>query len=182
ILESRYPILHEALAIEEGSAGAGRNRGGFGYHRQFRVLSDELRVSCFIEKEEIRPWGLFGGEPGKNSGIVVSRDGKIFRKITEAFGVACNGKFSDIYLKRGDSLRIITSGGGGYGSPLERAFERIEEDVRQGFLSASQAEAEYEVRFKPASAEVDVEETGKLRRTHDGAAGSSTDQQPAAAR
>ena len=32
ILETRYPILHEALAIHEGSAGAGRNRGGFGYH------------------------------------------------------------------------------------------------------------------------------------------------------
>ena len=31
ILETRYPILHEALEIQEGSAGAGRNRGGFGY-------------------------------------------------------------------------------------------------------------------------------------------------------
>jgi 5-oxoprolinase (ATP-hydrolysing)/N-methylhydantoinase B len=164
ILESRYPILHEALAIEEGSAGAGRNRGGFGYHRQFRVLSDELRVSCFIEKEEMRPWGLFGGEPGKNSGILVTQDGgATFRKMTDAFGVACNGKFSDVYLARGDSLRIITSGGGGYGPPLERAFERIEEDVRQGFISTAQAEAEYGVRFRPGTAEIDVMETEKAR-------------------
>ena len=40
ILETRYPMLHEALALHEGSAGAGRNRGGFGYARQFRVESE----------------------------------------------------------------------------------------------------------------------------------------------
>jgi N-methylhydantoinase B len=165
ILETRYPILHEALAIEGGSAGAGRNRGGFGYHRQFRVMSEELRVSCFIEKEDIRPWGLFGGEAGKNSGILVSQDrGQTFRTMTEAFGVACNGKFSDVYLAQGDSLRIITSGGGGYGPPLERGFDRIEEDVRQGFMSKEQAEAEYAVRFKTDMTEVDVPATEALRR------------------
>ena len=165
ILETRYPMLHEALAIEEGSAGAGRNRGGFGYRRQFRVMSEELRVSCFIEKEEIRPWGLFGGEPGKNSGILVSQDGgETFRTMTEAFGVKCNGKFSDVYLAKGDSLRIITSGGGGYGPALERSFDRIEEDVRQGFIPREQAESEYVVRFRADSVEIDVPATEALRR------------------
>ena len=82
-------------------------------------MSEEMRVSCFIEKEKIRPWGLFGGEPGKNSAIMVSQDGgETFRTLTEAFGVACNGKFSDVYLARGDSIRIVTSGGGGYGHRL----------------------------------------------------------------
>jgi N-methylhydantoinase B/oxoprolinase/acetone carboxylase alpha subunit len=167
ILETRYPILHESLAIEAGSAGAGRNRGGFGYHRQFKIMSKELRVSCFIEKEDIRPWGLFGGEPGKNSGIVVSQDGgETFQTMTESFGVACNGKFSDVYLAEGDSLRIITSGGGGYGSPLERTFDRIEEDVRQGFISKTQAEAEYAVAFRAGTNEVDPAATDALRRDH----------------
>jgi N-methylhydantoinase B len=171
ILETRYPILHEALAIEEGSAGAGRNRGGFGYHRQFRVMSEEMRVSCFIEKEDIRPWGLFGGESGKNSGIKVSQDGgETFRTMTEAFGVACNGKFSDVYLTRGDSIRITTSGGGGYGPPLERAFDRIEEDVRQGFMSKEQAETEYTMRFRAGSTDVDVSATEALRSESDGEA------------
>jgi 5-oxoprolinase (ATP-hydrolysing)/N-methylhydantoinase B len=77
-------------------------------------MSEEMRVSCFIEKEDIRPWGLFGGEPGRNSGIKVSQDGgETFKTMTEGFGVACNGKFSDVYLARGDSIRITTSGGGG---------------------------------------------------------------------
>jgi N-methylhydantoinase B/oxoprolinase/acetone carboxylase alpha subunit len=165
ILESRYPILHEALAIHEGSAGAGRNRGGFGYYRQIRVESEELRASCFIEKEKIRPWGLFGGGPGKNSAVLVSpRESKRFRTFSDTFGVACNGKFSDVYLKRGDSIRIVTSGGGGYGDPLERDFDRITEDVRQGLIPRAQASEEYSVVFKRGSPEIDVAATEALRR------------------
>jgi N-methylhydantoinase B/oxoprolinase/acetone carboxylase alpha subunit len=144
ILETRYPMLHEALAIHEGSAGAGRNRGGFGYARQFRVESEYMRVSCFIEKEDTRPWGLFGGQPGRNSAILVRRAGEErWQTFTEAFGVACNGKFSDVYLQRGDSIRIVTSGGGGYGDPLERDLGRIADDVREAFMSAEQALDEY---------------------------------------
>lgn len=163
ILEGRYPMLHEALAIREGSAGAGRNRGGFGYQRQFRVMSDEMRVSCFVEKEKLRPWGLFGGEEGKNAGIFVSRDGgETFATVSELFGVVCNGKFSDVYLQRGDIIRIATSGGGGYGPPSERDFERIEEDVRQGYIPREQAEDEYAVVFNGGE-RIDAEATARLR-------------------
>ena len=144
ILETRYPMLHEALALHEGSGGAGRNRGGLGYARQFRVESEYMRVSCFLEKEENRPWGLFGGQPGHNSAMLVRRAGEEpWQTFTEAFGVACNGKFSDVYLQRGDSVRVVTSGGGGYGDPLERDLERIAEDVRQSFMSSEQAHEEY---------------------------------------
>jgi N-methylhydantoinase B/oxoprolinase/acetone carboxylase alpha subunit len=149
ILETRYPMFHEALAINEGSAGAGRNRGGFGYSRQFRVVSEYMRMSCFMEKEVHRPWGLFGGEPGKNSSMTVARGEKGFEPFTDAFGVACRGKFSDVYLEEGDRVRITTSGGGGYGSPLERDPELIAEDVRQGFISAGQAAAEYGAVVSP---------------------------------
>lgn len=165
ILETRYPMLHEALAINEGSAGPGRNRGGFGYARQFRVLSDYMRVSCFIEKETVRPWGLFGGGPGRNSGMLVARAGEDeFRTFSEVFGVACNGKFSDVYLERGDRIRIITSGGGGYGDPLERDLERIAEDVRQGFMTAEQAETDYGVVFRADRLTIDEAATAGRRR------------------
>jgi N-methylhydantoinase B len=164
ILESRYPILHEALAIHEGSAGAGRNRGGFGYYRQLRVEADELRVSCFIEKERIRPWGLFGGAEGKNSTVLVARaGGATFRPVSDEFGVACNGKFSDVYLRRGDSLRVVTSGGGGYGPPLERDFELIEEDVRQGLIPREQAQEEYSVVVVDGTSRIDLAATAALR-------------------
>jgi len=164
ILETRYPLSYRALALHEGSAGAGRNRGGFGYYRDVRVESEELRVSCFIEKEVIEPWGLFGGRPGKNSAVLVSRDGgRTFATFGKTFGVVCNGKFSDVYLRKGDIVRIVTSGGGGYGDPLERDFERIEEDVRQGLIPAAQAAAEYEIVFQDGGPEVDREATVRRR-------------------
>src|SRR5262249_10320781 len=65
-----------------------------------------------------------------------------WESFTDAFGVACNGKFSDVYLQRGDSIRIVTSGGGGYGDPLERDLERIAADVREAFLGPDQARDE----------------------------------------
>ena len=146
ILETRYPIMHEALAIHEGSAGAGLNRGGFGYYRQFRVLGDYLRVSCFIEKEKTRPWGLFEGGAGKNSAMLVQRESdEEWTTFTEAFGVACNGKFSDVRLGAGDRVRTVTSGGGGYGDPLDRETDRVAVDVRQGFISPALAAEEYGV-------------------------------------
>ena len=65
--------------------------------------------------------------------------------FTEAFGVACNGKFSDVRLAAGDRIRTVTSGGGGYGDPLDRETDRVATDVRQGFISPALAGEEYGV-------------------------------------
>ena len=163
ILETRYPMLHQALELYEGSAGAGEHRGGFGYAREFRIVADEMRMSCFVEKVELSPWGLFGGQEGKRSSVLVSRGGGDFETFGKAFGVACNGKFSDVYLQRGDVVRIVTAGGGGYGDPHRRRFEEIEEDVRQGLIAGDQAAAEYDVVFGPDGEHVDPVRTESLR-------------------
>ena len=164
ILETRYPILHEAFQITEGSAGAGRNRGGFGSSRQFRVECDELRVSAFVERAEIPPYGLFGGKQGGTAGIEIARKDGVFRPPREAAGVKCNGKFSDVYLYRGDRVRSHCAGGAGYGSPLDREPERIEEDVRSGFLARSQAEEEYCVVFAADGECIDRGATKRRRK------------------
>ncbi len=169
ILETRYPMLHEALEIAEGSAGAGRNRGGFGYARQYRVLSEYMRLSCFVEKLHQRPWGLFGGEPGKNSALLVDRGGHDdWKTFPEAFGVACAGKFSDVYLDYGDRVRVTTSGGGGYGDPLERDLDRVADDVTQGFISHEQATEEYGVVFTDDLTNIDHVATETFRANQKG--------------
>ena len=110
------------------------------------MLGDYLRVSCFIEKEKTRPWGLFEGGAGKNSAMLVQRESdEEWTTFTEAFGVACNGKFSDVRLGPGDRVRTVTSGGGGYGDPLDRETDRVTVDVRQGFISPALAAEEYGV-------------------------------------
>ena len=45
-----------------------------------------------MEKVKLRPWGIFGGEAGQPSEILVAREGQAFKKFTEAFGVACEGE------------------------------------------------------------------------------------------
>lgn len=163
ILETRYPIMHEAFQLSEGSAGAGRNRGGFGSMRQFRVECDELRVSAFVERVKIKPYGLFGGSDGGTAGIEIARKDGEFQNCVEAAGVACGGKFSDVYLYKGDRIRSHCAGGAGYGSPLDREPERIEEDVRGGLISRSQAEEDYSVVFNSSGTQIDGPATEKRR-------------------
>jgi N-methylhydantoinase B len=73
--------------------------------------------------------------------------------VPEAFGTVCRGKFSDIYMKRGDIIRLETSGGGGYGDPRQRDPERVVHDVEEGFVSAEKAEQLYGYRVKNGKAE-----------------------------
>ncbi len=146
VLEGRYPILHREFSLNEGSGGAGQNRGGLGYTREIKLLSEELRVSSFIERNVIEPEGFFDGKPGRRSAFLVKvgeRDR--YQTMKEAFGTKCNGKFSDIIMYKGDVIRLVTSGGGGYGDPLKRDFERIDRDVAEGYVSREQVEKDYKV-------------------------------------
>ena len=60
-------------------------------------------------------------------------------------------------------FRSHCSGGAGYGSPLDREPERIEDDVRSGFIARSQAEEEYCVAFTPDGERIDRAATERRR-------------------
>jgi len=40
-------------------------------------------------------------------------------------------------------LKKWNTGGGGYGSPRRRALEKIERDLREGYISAKEAQHSY---------------------------------------
>ncbi len=46
-------------------------------------------------------------------------------------------------LRRGDIVRLETSGGGGFGDPRARARALVERDLAQGYVSAEAAAALY---------------------------------------
>ncbi len=147
VLETRYPILHREFALRPDSGGAGRNRGGLGCVREIEILADELRVSAFMERVETAPEGFFGGKPGECAQFLVKVDRRnAYQTMPEAFGTLCKGKFSDVYMKHGDIIRLETSGGGGYGDPAERDPARISYDVQNGFVSRAAAWRDYHVR------------------------------------
>ena len=60
-------------------------------------------------------------------------------------------------LKAGQVLRVVTTGGGGWGDPLERETERVLRDVVQGKVSPEAARHDYGVVLVGRAA-VDEEE------------------------
>jgi 5-oxoprolinase (ATP-hydrolysing) len=106
ILEKRYPVLLREFSIRDGSGGPGRFRGGDGLIREIEFL-EPLHVAILSERRVIAPYGLEGGETGAlGKNLLIKRDG-----TTTDLG----GK-NQFEAEPGDRIRILTPGGGGYGS------------------------------------------------------------------
>jgi N-methylhydantoinase B len=103
-LEYSCPLTVTRYAVRRGSGGKGARRGGDGIVREIRFEAD-AEITLLSERRRIPPYGLNGGGPGKtgrNSLVQKSR-------VTDL-----PGKFQR-RLKAGDTLRIETPGGGGFG-------------------------------------------------------------------
>lgn len=110
-LEVEYPLILERYELVDGSAGAGKHRGGMGLRRVYRATEDCM-VRVDISRNRSRSWGLSGGGPGGHGGYATSSG-------TEAFD---RGQGT---LRAGEWLEVVTPGGGGYGQPEDR---RITDD------------------------------------------------------
>jgi N-methylhydantoinase B len=108
-LEWELPVRVRAYSIRRGSGGGGRHRGGDGITREIEFLTD-ANLSLLSERRKIPPWGLAGGRPGKPGANYRMRDQQA--RILPA-------KIS-LDLRAGERLRILTPGGGGWGSRRRR--------------------------------------------------------------
>jgi N-methylhydantoinase B len=156
LLETKHPLVVESYALVPDSGGAGRYRGGLGCQRWVRLRAD-LRLTSHIDRARCAPWGLFGGLEALPNRIAIRQDGK----VKDDFG---NAKIYTLALKDGDAVMMRGGGGGGFGSPLERPAARVAEDVRQGYVSADAARAQYGVVLDGAFA-VDEAATETARAT-----------------
>jgi N-methylhydantoinase B len=136
-LENKFPVKVRRLELRTGSAGAGKHRGGFGLRRDVEVLGDCVLSTC-IDRSVIPPFGLFGGGDGAPNLISIRRRG------AEAWEPV-SPRLSNMPLKAGDTVRIETAIGGGFGDPLERDPELVADDVFDGYLGREDAEAVYGV-------------------------------------
>lgn len=135
VIEARFPLLVRRYALNvEGGSGAGRRRGGFGVIRDYEVLEDGASAYCSFGRTQTPPWGVEGGAPGTPNLLQVEdRDGQI-RNF---------GREPDIALKRGDLVRIITGGGGGWGEAGAREAESVRRDVENGYITKEEAQDLY---------------------------------------
>jgi N-methylhydantoinase B len=106
-LEMEFPLRVRTYAIEPDTGGAGRHRGGDGLRREIEALVP-MTGTMLADRRRRGPYGLAGGgagRPGRTE--IVAPDGSVRR---------LNSK-DQFELRPGDRLRLITPGGGGYGSP-----------------------------------------------------------------
>jgi N-methylhydantoinase B len=104
-LEHAYPIRVTEYSIRKKSGGAGKFRGGDGIVREVELLSD-AQVTLLADRRKRGPYGLNGGEDGATGKTeVLHADG-----TREGLPGKCS-----VQLKRGDRVKISTSGGGGWG-------------------------------------------------------------------
>ncbi|PLZ02365.1 5-oxoprolinase [Burkholderia sp. WAC0059] len=134
-LENEYPLLMDEYALIPDSGGAGRTRGGLGLARQISARADGI---VFSARSDSHVTGVAAGVAG-------GLDGRRARLVKFAGGAATElpSKTANLLLKAGESVRIETSGAGGYGPPAERAPAALERDLRDGKVSGAQADAVY---------------------------------------
>jgi N-methylhydantoinase B/oxoprolinase/acetone carboxylase alpha subunit len=104
-LENQYPLRVRRYQIRRGSGGKGRNRGGDGLIREIEFLMP-CEVTILSDRREGAPYGLRGGKPGKSGRNSLLRGGAVR-------AVAAKANFQ---VRAGDTLRIETPGGGGWGA------------------------------------------------------------------
>lgn len=134
--ESRFPFLVERLGLAVDSGGAGRYRGGLGYEKHIRMLKD-ARFMSIADRSILACWGVKGGKAGQSFQVTVDLGGPEEREVD---ALADNEP-----VKAGQVIRIRTTGGGGWGDPLERPYDEVERDLRWGKVSFEGARRDYGV-------------------------------------
>jgi len=104
-LDAHYPFKVRTYRLRSGSGGRGRFPGGDGIEREIEFLVPAT-LSLMGERRRLKPWGLNGGGPGE-----CGEDWLLTSVGTERLP----GK-STLEVSKGDRLRVLTPGGGGWGT------------------------------------------------------------------
>lgn len=134
-----FRIVGYGLLPDTG--GAGRHRGGLGLYRRFLILKDGTNFATYTDRVRLSPYGLFGGKDGSRTRIEIERDGKIIKVRSK----------DRVDLRKGDTLTLYSSGGGGYGAPSERDAHLVARDVAQGYVTPAAAARDYGWTSTPGS-------------------------------
>lgn len=108
VLEQRYPCYLHEYCVRKGSGGRGKFNGGDGLIREIEFQS-EVHLSLVTQRRVYSPWGIYGGEDGKKGENYLGRNrGSTIQWIQLP-------SLAEIKMKKGDIIRILTPGGGGFG-------------------------------------------------------------------
>ncbi|HEU5159796.1 MAG TPA: hydantoinase B/oxoprolinase family protein [Streptosporangiaceae bacterium] len=134
--EARWPFVVERLGLAVDSGGPGAHRGGLGYDKHLRMLRDAHYMSI-ADRSILSCWGVNGGRAGRPFRVTIDPGGPREREM--------DGLTDAEPVRAGEVIRIRTTGGGGWGDPLDRDPAAVADDVRDGKVSVAGARDDYGV-------------------------------------
>jgi N-methylhydantoinase B len=155
-LESYYPMIIESYGSVADTGGAGQHRGGNGVEKVY-LLQEAGEVSIHDDRHASQPWGILGGKPGACSAKWIQR--------RDGSREPLPSKVDNVTVAKGDRIIFRTAGGGGWGDPLERAADRVRDDVARRLMTADLARDDYGVVVKDSDLSLDRRATEDLRET-----------------
>lgn len=162
--ELLFPVAYEAFELRTDSGGAGRHRGGLGAVFKVRYLGEGA-----LSMESAR---TLEGSPGVNGGqrsdvqrqIKIHTDGR--REVIGGLDAEGNWKsplLESVPFHSGETFMFESTGGGGWGSALERDAAAVLDDVLDEYISPAAARKVYGVVIDEQAMAVDNAATMKLR-------------------
>jgi len=153
VYEKNFPIVVERYMLNtETGVGHGKFRGGFGVIREYRIVNSEALVTIQVGRHDYPPWGLKGGMNGPGNRVIIYKAGSQPREIR---------RISAEVFRKGDLISILTSGGGGFGNPLERDPELVFYDYKNDLITREEALEIYGVVIENNS--INIEKTKIIR-------------------
>lgn len=134
VVETISPLRVLRTELVPNSGGTGRHRGGLGVLRDFELLTERgmLIGDSQQQRDETAPWGVEGGGPGGKAAFVMN-PGTDHEEVMLA-------RIPSRVMKRGEVLRVVGSGGGGWGDASERDAQLAALDLQEGYITADAAE------------------------------------------
>ena len=168
--ELHNPVLYLFRHASTDSGGPGRYRGGLCH--EYAVMphgTDGPLHTVLFGKGVISPMalGVFGGYPGCQAEYRLIRgvgSADLPSGLEELTGDDDElVQWGTYELAQRDAMYVRSTGGGGYGDPLERVPEDVLADVTAGYVSSAVAESVYGVVLDRSNVRVDLARTRNLR-------------------
>ena len=144
--EARYGIQIGEYSLHTDGAGAGEYRGGSGAVRTYYAMNDGEQFTASFGRYKYPAWGAAGGSDGSyNYFQFIDKEGNLSEPM---------GSIARKVLNKGEGVRLVTCTGGGYGDAMDRDLEAVVSDVKNGYLTIDQAEADYRVLLDPNTLQI----------------------------
>jgi N-methylhydantoinase B len=145
--EQVSPLFYLYRRLQPGSGGAGSHRGGNSAEiaLTLRGIPGATGLVMTHGAEVPNSAGIFGGWPGStvNQRFISAEDLDAGATVEQSRNLG--PKPGNLPMSAGDVFSVSWQGGGGYGDPLERALDLVEEDLRAGLLDSDRAKTLYGV-------------------------------------